>query len=88
MGSSRSILGLSAVAALWALTAFPRPCPAQNPIWETDGIVIASHAVDQSNPTVFTDGAHAAEYLRQGPCRFALLDTRNERSFANTCSSM
>jgi 4-amino-4-deoxy-L-arabinose transferase-like glycosyltransferase len=31
--------------------------------------------------TRFTDGAGAAEFLRHGPCRFALIDSRNERSF-------
>jgi 4-amino-4-deoxy-L-arabinose transferase-like glycosyltransferase len=31
--------------------------------------------------TRFTDGAGAAEFLRAGPCRFALIDARNERAF-------
>ena len=32
--------------------------------------------------TLLTDGAGAAEFLRKGPCRFALIETRHERSFA------
>jgi 4-amino-4-deoxy-L-arabinose transferase-like glycosyltransferase len=31
--------------------------------------------------TRFTSGAGAAEFLREGPCRFALIDARNERGF-------
>ncbi len=31
--------------------------------------------------TRFTDGAGAAEFLRQGPCHFALVDARSRRSF-------
>jgi 4-amino-4-deoxy-L-arabinose transferase-like glycosyltransferase len=31
--------------------------------------------------TRFTDGGGAADFLRAGPCRFALIDPRNERSF-------
>lgn len=30
----------------------------------------------------FTDAATAADFLRLGPCRFALVEARNERSFA------
>jgi len=32
--------------------------------------------------TRFTDGAGAADFLRSGPCHFALVDARSERSFA------
>ncbi len=38
--------------------------------------------------TQLTDGARAADYLRQGPCRFALLDARNERSFAQRAEAI
>jgi hypothetical protein len=31
--------------------------------------------------THLTDGAGAAEFLRGGPCRFALVETRQEKSF-------
>jgi 4-amino-4-deoxy-L-arabinose transferase-like glycosyltransferase len=31
--------------------------------------------------TRFTDGAGAADFLRAGPCQFALVDSRNENSF-------
>jgi hypothetical protein len=36
---------------------------AQTPIWETDGIVIASHANDQTDPMVLSDGAGGAFLL-------------------------
>ena len=38
--------------------------------------------------TVFTDGAGAAEFLRQGPCRFALVDPRSERSFVQRANAV
>jgi hypothetical protein len=31
--------------------------------------------------TRLTDGAGAAEFLRQGPCRFALVESREQRAF-------
>jgi 4-amino-4-deoxy-L-arabinose transferase-like glycosyltransferase len=31
--------------------------------------------------TVLTDGSNAADFLRQGTCRFALVESRHERSF-------
>ncbi len=38
--------------------------------------------------TRFTDGAGAAEFLRQGPCHFALIDARSERSFVQRASAI
>ncbi len=38
--------------------------------------------------TKFTDGAGAAEFLRQGPCHFALIDARSERSFVQRADSV
>ena len=38
--------------------------------------------------TRFTDGAGAAESLRQGPCHFALIDARNERSFVQRANAL
>ena len=38
--------------------------------------------------TKFTDGAVAAEFLRAGPCHFALIDTRSERSFVQRADSI
>ena len=38
--------------------------------------------------TRFTDGAGAAEFLRLGPCRFALIDARSERSFVQRANSI
>jgi 4-amino-4-deoxy-L-arabinose transferase-like glycosyltransferase len=37
--------------------------------------------------TRFTDGAGAADFLRTGPCHFALIDPRSERSFAQRAES-
>lgn len=38
--------------------------------------------------TKFTDGAGAAEFLNGGPCRFALIDKGNERSFVQRADSV
>ena len=38
--------------------------------------------------TRFTDGAGAADFLRSGPCHFALVDPRNERSFVQRAESV
>ena len=38
--------------------------------------------------TRFTDGAHAAEFLRGGVCRFALIDARSERSFVQRANAI
>src|SRR3974390_325133 len=36
----------------------------------------------------FTDGVDAAEFLRSGACHFALIDPRNERSFAQRADAL
>jgi 4-amino-4-deoxy-L-arabinose transferase-like glycosyltransferase len=38
--------------------------------------------------TRFTDGAGAAQFLNQGPCRFALIDARSERSFVQRANAI
>jgi 4-amino-4-deoxy-L-arabinose transferase-like glycosyltransferase len=38
--------------------------------------------------TRFTDAAGAAEFLRQGPCRFALIDARSERGFVQRANAI
>jgi hypothetical protein len=38
--------------------------------------------------TRFTDGAGAADFLRSGPCHFALIDPRSERSFVQRAESV
>ena len=38
--------------------------------------------------TRFTDGAGAAEFLRSGPCHFALIDARSERSFVQRADAL
>ena len=38
--------------------------------------------------TRFTDGAGAAEFLRSGPCHFALVDPRSERSFVQRANAI
>ena len=38
--------------------------------------------------TRFTDGAGAAQFLNQGPCHFALIDARSERSFVQRANAI
>ena len=38
--------------------------------------------------TKFTDGPGAAEFLHDGPCRFALIDARNERAFVQRANAL
>ena len=38
--------------------------------------------------TLFTDGPGAAEFLRGGPCRFALVDARSERGFVQRANAI
>jgi 4-amino-4-deoxy-L-arabinose transferase-like glycosyltransferase len=38
--------------------------------------------------TRFTDGVGAADFLRSGPCHFALIDPRSERSFVQRADSI
>jgi hypothetical protein len=38
--------------------------------------------------TRFTDGAGAAEFLAKGPCHFALVDARSERSFVQRADAI
>jgi len=38
--------------------------------------------------TRFTDGIGAAEFLRAGPCHFALIDARSERSFVQRANAI
>lgn len=38
--------------------------------------------------TKFTDGPGAAEFLHQGPCRFALIDARSERAFVQRANAL
>lgn len=38
--------------------------------------------------TRFTDGAGAAEFMNDGPCRFALVDARSERSFVQRANAV
>ncbi|WP_137044459.1 glycosyltransferase family 39 protein [Pseudolabrys sp. FHR47] len=38
--------------------------------------------------TKFTDGPGAAEFLHQGPCRFALIDSRSERAFVQRANAL
>jgi hypothetical protein len=38
--------------------------------------------------TRFTDGAGAAEFLRKGPCHFALIDAHSERGFVQKANAI
>jgi hypothetical protein len=38
--------------------------------------------------TRFTDGVGAADFMNGGPCRFALVDPRSERSFVQRADAL
>jgi hypothetical protein len=38
--------------------------------------------------TRFTDAAGAADFLRDGPCRFAIIELRSERVFAQRAETI
>ncbi len=55
-------------------------CP--NPVAAAAGYHEPSLVFLLGTPTQLTDGPGAAEFLNGGPCRFALIEQRHERSFA------
>ncbi len=59
-----------------------------NPVAASAGYHEPSLVFLAGTRTVLTDGAGAAEFLRQGVCRFAFIDVRQERSFANRADAI
>ena len=78
-------LGVSPGAALaQALreAGCPRPVAAAAGFHEPSLVFLAGTS------TQLTDGAGAAEFLRRGGCRFAFVESRHERSFAQRAEAL
>jgi 4-amino-4-deoxy-L-arabinose transferase-like glycosyltransferase len=59
-----------------------------NPVAASAGYQEPSLVFLAGTQTVLSDGAAAADFLRQGGCRFAFIDTRQERSFARRAEAI
>jgi len=59
-----------------------------NPSYVAAGYQEPSLVFHMGTQTRFTDGASAAEFLRQSGCRFALLDRASERSFVQRAQAI
>ncbi len=60
-----------------------------------DAKVVATNSYEEPSlvfllgtDTLFTNGAQAADFLREGPCRFALIDPGSERSFVRRANAI
>ena len=58
-----------------------RSADCANPVAATAGYHEPSLVFLAGTQTRLTDGGGAADFLRQGGCRFALVEARSERSF-------
>jgi 4-amino-4-deoxy-L-arabinose transferase-like glycosyltransferase len=61
-------------------------CP--NPVAASAGYHEPSLVFLAGTQTLLSDGAAAADFLRQGACRFAFIDARQERSFARRAEAI
>ena len=61
-------------------------CP--RPVAATAGFHEPSLVFLAGTSTQLTDGAGAAEFLRRGGCRFAFVESRHERSFAQRAEAL
>jgi 4-amino-4-deoxy-L-arabinose transferase-like glycosyltransferase len=61
-------------------------CP--NPVVAAAGYQEPSLVFLLGSSTQLADGAYAAEFLRQGPCRFAVIESRAERSFVQRADAI
>ena len=75
---SLSPAGFPAVALAQVL----KDAPCQHPIAASAGYEEPSLVFLTSTAIRFTDAEGAADFLRQGSCRFAFIDTKQERAFA------
>src|SRR5580704_6154072 len=83
-------IGLYAVVIPSLTPAFPSPALAQvlrdsgceHPVAASVGYEEPSLVFLAGTRTRFTDAAGAADFLREGSCRFAFVDARQERAFA------
>ena len=72
---------LSALFPSAALAQAMRESTCKQPLVAAAGYHEPSLVFLVGTQTQLIDGAGAAEFLRQGPCRFALIEARHERSF-------
>jgi 4-amino-4-deoxy-L-arabinose transferase-like glycosyltransferase len=83
-------IGFYAIVVPWLDTAFPsvalarvlRDSNCEHPIAASAGYEEPSLVFLAGTATHFTDTSGAADFLRQGACRFAFIDARQERAFA------
>jgi hypothetical protein len=73
--------GVSLARALRAADC-PRPVAAAAGFHEPSLVFLVG------TPTQLTDGPGAADFLRPGGCRFALIEARHERSFAQRAEAL
>jgi 4-amino-4-deoxy-L-arabinose transferase-like glycosyltransferase len=59
-----------------------------NPVSASAGFQEPSLVFLAGTQTQLVDGAQAADFLRQGPCRLAFIDVRQERSFARRAEAI
>src|SRR5207247_1279478 len=72
----------AAVAQVLRAADCPRPVAAAAGFHEPSLVFLVG------TPTQLTDGPGAAEFLRPGGCRFALVESRHERSFAQRADAL
>jgi len=70
------------------LAGIVRDSGCKNPVAATAGYGEASVVFLMGTATRHTDGAGAAEFLRGGECRFAFVEARQERSFAQRAEAI
>jgi 4-amino-4-deoxy-L-arabinose transferase-like glycosyltransferase len=70
------------------LSAIIRESGCENPVVASAGYHEPSLVFLLGTPTQLTDGSGAADFLSRGACRFALVDARHERSFAQRAEAI
>jgi 4-amino-4-deoxy-L-arabinose transferase-like glycosyltransferase len=70
------------------LAQVQREADCSNPVAAAAGFHEPSLVFLAGTQTVLTDAAGAADFLRQGGCRFAFIDARQERSFARRAEAI
>jgi hypothetical protein len=71
-----------------ALAKIQREAGCPDPVSASAGYHEPSLVFLAGTRTQLTDGPDAADFLRQGPCRFAFVDSRQERSFARRAEAI
>jgi 4-amino-4-deoxy-L-arabinose transferase-like glycosyltransferase len=70
------------------LARIQRNADCANPVAVSAGFQEPSLVFLAGTPTLLADAAEAAEFLRQGGCRFAFIDARLERNFAQRAEAI